>query len=295
MQSESSRARANRRDEGYINWFKLYCWVVALLALGLGIALNVYAGGPVAAAAGAEAMARQLRAQYPTTRIDSVAPSPVPGLYEVVMGKNVAYVEPTGRYFVFGRVWDMQQRRDTTADRLGSIDKVDVAKLPRDQALTWVRGNGRRVLHVLADPQCGYCRQLERTLAQLDDVTVHVYVLPILGAESRRIAEGVWCAPRREQAWRAWMVDGTRPPAPPEGCRADGLDQVERAASALGVQATPTLFSGDGRKRAGALPAKDLATWLDGLPAVATESAAGALTVKSDPSSVAGHPVKVNP
>lgn len=274
--------------------FLMACLLVAS-AFGAVAALAAEPASEGTDTIGAQAIAQQLRAQYPTTRIDSVAPSPVPGLYEVVMGKNVAYVEPTGRYFVFGRVWDMQQRRDTTADRLGSIDKVDAGKLPRDQALTWVRGNGKRVLHVLADPQCGYCRQLERTLAQLDDVTVHVYVLPILGAESRRIAEGVWCAPRREQAWRAWMVDGTRPPKTPDGCRTDGLDQVERAARALGVQATPTLFSGDGRKRAGALPAKDLAVWLDAPPAAAIESAARALTVKPDPSSVAGNPVKVNP
>jgi thiol:disulfide interchange protein DsbC len=269
MQSESTSDRAVRRDRRQINCFRFFGWALALFAVGLGIALNAYAVDPPSGAAGAEAMAKQLREQYPSTRIDSVKPAVVPGLFEVVMGKNVAYVEPSGRYFVFGHVWDMQQRRDTTADRLGGLDKVDVGSLPTASAMTWIRGSGRRVLHVLADPLCGYCRQLERTLSQLDDVTVHVYVLPILGQESRRIADGVWCAPRRDQAWRDWMLQGTQPPAAAANCNTDGLAFIEQAARSMGVQATPTLFSGDGRKRAGALPAADLTAWLDAVPAKA--------------------------
>jgi len=246
----------------------------------------------------AETMARQLRERYPGTRIDSVAPAVVPGLFEVVMGRNVAYVEPGGRYFVFGHVWDMQQRRDLTADRLGSIDKVDVASLPLDMALTWRRGSGGRVLHVLADPQCGYCRQLERTLDQLDDATVHLYVLPILGPESRRIAEGVWCSPRREQAWRDWMLQGSRPPAAAAGCNTDGLAAIERAGRSLGVQATPMLISGDGRKRAGALAAADLMAWLDAAPtagATTTPSAAATTTARTAAAPAAPTIVKANP
>ncbi|MGM9489650.1 DsbC family protein [Ideonella sp. YS5] len=285
--------RCNRCVDLLISAAVLPAGSIAFAFVG-SFAMQALAAEPahqVAEATSAEAMARQLRAQYPTTRIDSVTPSPVPGLYEVVMGKNVAYVEPTGRYFVFGRVWDMQQRRDTTADRLGAIDKVDVSSLPREQALTWTRGTGRRVLHVLADPQCGYCRKLERTLAQLDDVTVHVYVLSILGPESRRIAAGVWCAPGREQAWRDWMVNGLQPPAAPAGCPTEGLDQVERAAKAMGVQATPTLFSADGRKRAGALPTQDLVAWLD----ASADAASGNVVTKTGLVPADANPVKVNP
>jgi thiol:disulfide interchange protein DsbC len=249
-----------------------------------GIAAAIEPAGPVAGLPSAEVMARQLRERYPSTRIDRVSPALIPGMYEVVMGRNVAYVDSSGRYFVFGHVWDMQERRDTTADRLGSIDTADVSALPAAHALTWVRGSGRNLLNVFADPMCGHCRTLERALEKLDDVTVRLYILPILGPESRRIAEAVWCSPNRETAWREWMLRGAEPTVAQQGCKAEGLASIEKAARSMGIQGTPMLYSGDGRKRAGALTSAEITTWLNAAQiATTTAAAAGNATTKTAP------------
>jgi len=249
-----------------------------------GNAAAIEAGGSVASSTPAEMMARQLRERYPSTRIDRVSPAVIPGMYEVVMGRNVAYVDSSGRYFVFGHVWDMQERRDTTADRLGSIDTADVSSLPVSHALTWVRGSGRNVLNVVADPMCGHCRNLERALEKLDDVTVRLYLLPILGPESRRIAEAVWCSPTRETAWRDWMLRGAEPTVAQQGCNTEGLAAIEKAARSMGIQGTPMLYSGDGRKRAGALSSTEIKTWLNAAPIAASAAAAkGNATAKTAP------------
>ena len=57
-------------------------------------------GPPDAPADVAKSIAANLKQRYPATRIDQVVPSPLPGLYEVVMGLNVAFSDAEGRYFV---------------------------------------------------------------------------------------------------------------------------------------------------------------------------------------------------
>ncbi|WP_201492570.1 DsbC family protein [Rubrivivax sp. A210] len=204
----------------------------------------------------------RLQARNPGTRIDSVAASPIAGLYEVVMGRNVAYMDASGRYALFGNVWDMQERRDLTADRKAALDRVDVAALPKARALRHTRGQGSRVLYVFADPQCGYCRQLQQTLAGLDDLTVYTFVIPLLGPESRRLASDISCAADPAAAWAAWMLRGQAPQPAAAECAAGHGDTAEALAKSLGITGTPTLVAADGRKKAGSLPASQLAAWL---------------------------------
>lgn len=240
-------------------------WLISAL-FSTALAQSVSGGNDV------DAFAARLKAQYPATRFDAVMPAPVPNLYEVTMGKNVAYVEPTGRYFLFGHVWDMQARKDLTADRKAALDKVDPAALPKELAIRSVRGSGKRVLYVMADPQCGYCRQLERAVGDLDDVSVYTFLLPILGPESRRLAADVWCAPDKGAAWRDWMLRGVPPPAAGPSCETP-FAAIERLAESMGIGATPALVAADGRKHAGALPAAELSAWLGPIGAAPRDAA----------------------
>ncbi len=220
------------------------------------------------------AVAAALRAQNPGTRIDGVQPSPVPGLYEVVMGRNVAYMDPTGRFAIFGHIWDMQARRDITADRMALLDKVDTRALDKSLAVRHVRGRGTRALYVFADPQCGFCKQQEQVLAGVDDVTIYTFVLPILGPESRRLATAIGCSADPAAAWGAWMRQSLQPALPSPGC-AYAPEPVEALAKSLDITGTPTLVSEDGRKNSGAMSAAQLASWLGSAATVARQDDGG--------------------
>lgn len=239
--------------------------VTALVLLAATLAYSPQAQAAEATSVSAAVVAERIRALNPGTHVDSVAASPISGLFEVVMGKNVAYVEASGRYALFGHVWDMQERRDLTADRKAALDKVDVALLPRDLALRHVRGKGTRVLYSFADPQCGYCKQLEQAIQELDDVTVYTFVMPLLGPESKRLAVAVSCAPDPAAAWSNLMLKAQMPmPSTAEAgaaCEAK-VDAVASLGQKLGVTGTPTLVAADGRKTAGAMPAAQLSAWL---------------------------------
>jgi thiol:disulfide interchange protein DsbC len=264
---------------------------LALLALSLsglvctGPANAVEAAAPhdrrdQRAATSLTAFADRLRAQHPGTRIDTVAASPVAGLYEVVMGRNVAYVDESGRYFLFGHVWDMSQRRDLTADLKATLDRVDPTGLPLELALRHVSGKGTRTLYVFADPTCGFCKQLEAALAAVPDITVHTFVVPVLGPQAKRIATAIACAPDPAAAWSAWMLrsqeavlDSAAASCEPGAAR---VAAAERLASTLGITGTPTLIAADGRKNAGFLSAPQLNTWL-GATSVPPAAVAGAV------------------
>lgn len=216
----------------------------------------------------------RFKAANPKTRIDSVSHSPIPGLYEVVMGKTLAYVEPNGRYALFGHVFDMHTLTDLTANRRTQLegvanarqvelDRIDPAQLPTGAAIKQVLGTGgtgARVLHVFADPMCGHCRTMENTLKSMKDLTVYVYPVAVLGSASKELVRAVRCAADPAGAWAGWMLRGVRPPTPSDACKAD--DAVAAAAQQLGINATPTLIAADGRKLAGAMPADQLDRWL---------------------------------
>jgi len=107
------------------------------------------------------AVQRNLRLMYPKTRFGTISPTPLPGIYEVVMGRNVAFVEESGRYFIFGRMFDMEKQEDITSGAEAAqpaSPAVDFASLPLQHAIKSVHGEGRRTLAVFTDPVCPYCK-----------------------------------------------------------------------------------------------------------------------------------------
>ena len=93
-----------------------------LLGIALAIASTVaLAGTPDP---GATAMLQKLKGLYPATRFTSVTGTPIDGVYEVVMGQNVAYVGGDGRHFLFGHLFDMRTQQDLTAAKLAQSDET---------------------------------------------------------------------------------------------------------------------------------------------------------------------------
>lgn len=220
-----------------------------LTALALAIVSSVAMGDTPDPAA--TAMLQKLRQLYPGTRFTRVIGTPIEGVYEVVMGQNVAYVGGDGRHFLFGHLFDMRTQRDLTADKLATAEpsmptpEVNFATLPLRDAVKTVKGDGSRVLAVLSDPRCPYCRTLDEELAKLDNVTVYVFLLPWLGPESRPAAEALWARAMPDRASDTAV-----------------LDRNLALASKLGLRGTPMLIAGDGRVSEGARSAQALEVWL---------------------------------
>jgi len=218
-----------------------------LAALTLGYALT--------ASAGEAEIRKNLAARIPQfAKIDEVIKSPVPGLYEVrINGFEIFYTDEQGNYLLQGNLIDVKERRNLTEERVAKLTEVAFDKLPTKDAIKIVRGNGKRQLAVFADPNCGYCKQFERDMTKVDNVTIQLFLYPVLGPDSVVKARNIWCAKDKAKAWNDWMQRGVVPEA--GECDTAALMRNREFGQKYNVTGTPTLFFSDGTRAPGAMPA----------------------------------------
>lgn len=240
--------------------------------LRFAVACTLLATNIAAMAESSDEVMTNLKRLYPNTTFKSVKTTPVDGIFEVVMGKNVAYVESTGRYFFFGRLYDMPDQRDLTESVLNSAKRVDLSELPLKNAIKTVKGNGAKKLYVFSDPDCPFCKQLEQSLALVNNVTIYTFLLPLdqLHPDATRKAKAVWCSKDRSAAWKATMLDGKAPQDAPAACDAPIADNIALAQK-IHALATPILINEQGLINAGALPLAKLEAFINPTNEVASK------------------------
>ncbi|MCC6212515.1 MAG: DsbC family protein [Burkholderiales bacterium] len=219
-------------------------------------------------ALGGEAEIRQaLRAKFPNVRVDGVQPAAVPGLFEVRMqtqeGPQLLYTDGVANFIFDGSIIDLRSGRNLTQDRLQKLSAIEFSSLPLDLALKVQRGNGKRVLAMFTDPYCPYCRRLEQALLQIDDITIYVFMFPVIRPDLADHSRAVWCAPDRVKAWLE-LAATDKPKAPQGGAScANPVDRVLELGRSLRVRGTPTLFFANGERAGGGMPAGQLRSKLD--------------------------------
>ena len=190
--------------------------------------------------------------------IESITKTPYSGLYEVKIGDELIYTDSEAKFIMIGRLIDAQTSKDLTQARLDEINRIKFSDLPLDAALKSVKGNGKRVIAVFEDPNCGYCKRFRKTLNETKDVTVYTFMYNILSDDSRIKSKNVWCAADRAKAWDDWMLNGKAPAAAAESCTTTPHEKVLELGRKLKVTGTPTIFFTDGSRIPGAVDAKTL-------------------------------------
>lgn len=223
------------------------------------ILLLVWAGLTAGAAYGGEADIKQaFQAKFPTATVESVTRTPFSGIYEVVFSGQVAYTDEKVNFVFFGNLYDMRSstERNLTRERSAQLT-AQTLKQSLDLAFKRVRGNGKRTLYTLEDPNCPYCKQLHEELAKVNNVTVYTFLLPILGPDSVEKSKAVWCAKDRAKAWDEVMTRGTVSQNVGKNCDPP-LDKTAQLAQRFGVRGTPAVYLADGRQIGGFLPAEKI-------------------------------------
>ncbi len=190
--------------------------------------------------------------------VETVTKTTYSGLYEVKVGNEIIYTDAEARYVFIGRIIDSETSRDLTQAKLDEMNRVKFAELPLDLATKSVKGNGKRVIAVFEDPNCGYCKRFRKNLADVKDITVYTFIYPILGEDSVKKAKNLWCAPDRAKAWDDWMLDGKAAPQAPDSCTTAAIDKVVELGKKYHVTGTPTIIFTDGSRIPGAIDAKSL-------------------------------------
>lgn len=191
-------------------------------------------------------------------KIESVRETPYAGLYEIRVGGDILYTDKKGEFLVIGHVYDAKTSQDLTKARLDDINKISFSDLPFDSAIKQVKGNGKRVIAVFEDPNCGYCKKLRQTtLKDIDNVTIYTFMYNILSDDSFTKSKNIWCAPDRAKAWDDWMLNGKAAPAAPAAC-ATPNDKIFALGRKLRIEGTPAIFFADGTRIPGAIDLKGM-------------------------------------
>lgn len=197
-------------------------------------------------------------------KIDGITPLDFADLYEVRVDADIVYTDAQGEHLFVGNIIDMNTRINMTKARVNALveatmPKVKLADLPLNSAIRIVKGSGKRQVAIFEDPNCGYCKKLEKTLLDANDVTLYVFLYPVLGPDSIEKSKAIWCAADRNKAWTNWMQSGTAIPAlPGNTVCTHPIDKNLELGKKLRVDGTPTLFFPNGKRVPGAVDTDDL-------------------------------------
>lgn len=228
--------------------------------LMLGPVLAISAG--VALAAGVpqeDAIRKNISQRLPNfPKIDEVSKTPMAGLYEIRSGSDLFYTDAAGDFLVSGDLVDTRTKSSITKERITKLTMVDFATLPLQDAFAIKQGTGARQIVVFADPNCGYCKKLERDLVQLPNATVYTFLVPILGGDSPQKTRDIWCSKDVGAAWRDWMLDGKLPARAAEGCDVAAIQRNLQLRVKYKMGGTPAIVYEDGTRTPGAAPLEEI-------------------------------------
>lgn len=187
-------------------------------------------------------------------QIRQVNKSSVPGLYEVITQDHLFYTDAKAQFLIDGAVYELKTMRNLTEDRSRKLFALDFSKLPLELAVKKVKGKGERKMAIFTDPNCGFCKRLEKELLQIDNVTIYQFMYPLFPGSEEKV-NAVWCSKDRAKAWDELMHNDIVPPA---GTCDTPTAKVKALGMKLKVNGTPALIFSDGTMNPGYLPAAEL-------------------------------------
>jgi thiol:disulfide interchange protein DsbC len=243
-----------------------YRTLAILIALPLGSA----AGGASAADLTKEELAGRLNG----ISVDDISDSPIPGMYQVAVGADVAYVTKDGRYIIRGDIIDATTSANVSEEtraraRATMLHGVDPASM-----IVFKPANGpaKHTVTIFTDVDCGYCRQFHREIDKVTALGIEVHYLfyPRTGpnTESWTKAEEVWCAPDHNSALTRAKLGGELPEN--HACQTPVATHYELG-QRIGVRGTPAIYNEAGDLIGGYLPPATLAKVLDDPNAIIEE------------------------
>ena len=207
---------------------------------------------------------RGVETRFDGIKVDSVTKTSYGGLYEIVVGETLFYTDENVNFVFKGEIIDARSQKNLTEERQQKLTAIKFDDLPLDLAIKQVRGNGKRVVAMFSDPHCPYCKTFEQTLQQVDDITIYVFMFPVIHPELADQSKSVWCSSDRAKAWLDVALRG-KPPTAPATC-ANPVEKNLQLGRSIGVNSTPTLILASGERVSGALSKGDLNDVLDAKP-----------------------------
>jgi thiol:disulfide interchange protein DsbC len=94
----------------------------------------------------------------------------------------------------------------------------------------------------------------------VDNVTVYMFLYPILSPDSVEKSKNIWCAKDKAKAWTDWMVRDQSPAV--ASCDSAVLARNTEFGKKYKITGTPTLIFADGSRVPGAINTQQIEKYL---------------------------------
>ncbi len=207
---------------------------------------------------------KALEQLLPNAKPDSITPSPIKGIYEVVYGSQLFYMTDDGRYILQGNLFDAAARKDISEPRRAAVRVQAVNSIGEDKMIVFAPKEGvKHTITVFTDPDCPYCRKLHKEVGDFNRLGIKVrYLLyPRAGKGSPTYDKSVsvWCAKDRNEALTQAKAGNE---IDKKTCN-NPVDKHMDLGEMMGITGTPTIVLEDGRILPGYVPAGQLAEILN--------------------------------
>ncbi|MEZ2903684.1 DsbC family protein [Acinetobacter terrestris] len=196
-----------------------------------------------------------LSKQHPKLNIENIQATDMKGIYSGSMDGQVVYLGEDAQHILVGSMYRLSDQKNLTQDLVLKQNSIDWKKLPLQDAVKSVRGNGKRQIAIFSDPNCPYCKQLEAELSKLNDVTIYTFIYPIK-TQSIAVSKQIFCEKDPALAWSNLISKGIQPSSK-KNC-ANSVERNLSLGKSLGLTGTPAIIFSNGFKVMGSHPAQEI-------------------------------------
>ncbi len=196
-------------------------------------------------------------------RVNNVDFAEVPGFWVVEAEKDrqkfPVFIDFSKKYLVSGNVIHLPDLTNVTQKYHAQMNKVDVARIPIEDALLLGSPSAGTKVILFTDPECPYCSKMHASMQEVvardSDIAFLIKLFPLqMHPNAYAISKSIVCSKSMEMLERSFA----KQPVPPATCDTGVVDETLALVQELGIRSTPTLVLPDGLVMPGYRQADDL-------------------------------------
>jgi thiol:disulfide interchange protein DsbC len=209
-----------------------------------------------------EKLQKGIKKIFPKLQFEMIktGPSEMAGICQtqIKVGNQVyvLYSDQRGDYLFSGNLFEIKNGRNLTMETQQAANRLSPEDIHTLETLSpFSIGSGKKVIYLVTDPQCPYCKQAETLLKKwTTDLTVRFIMLPLdihKGAKEQCIS--IICDNKGIEGFDAAYQSNNQCP--------EGIKKVENSIAFLhkkGISSTPTFIFSDGIYISGLPPEEEL-------------------------------------
>ncbi len=203
-----------------------------------------------------EQLRQALAITMPQVKPTKISSTPVNGLYEVIVGTQVVYMDINARYMIEGDLFDLKTKVNVTEGAKSVIRLAAVDKLGADSMIIYTPKKIKNTITVVTDIDCPYSRRLHDEIPDYleNEIQVRYIFMPLKGPADMKKTISVWCSDDQQLA-----LDMAKAGVKIEEktCK-NPIKKHLKVAREMGIRGTPAILLEDGTLLPGYVPVDKL-------------------------------------